>query len=90
MCLTQGMQADDMRRFENVVYARRRVKRGEALFGAGDEFKSVHAVRSGAMKLRTIIFNRAALRRLLHDAAALVKVVVALPTPSVPCASWMT
>ena len=50
MCLTQGMQADDMRRFENVVYARRRVKRGEALFGAGDEFKSVHSVRSGFFK----------------------------------------
>ena len=33
-----------------------------------------YAVRSGAMKLRTIIFNRAALRRLLSDAAGLVKV----------------
>ena len=50
MCLTQGMQAEDMRRFENVVYARRRVKRGEALFAAGDEFKSVYAVRSGFFK----------------------------------------
>ena len=50
LCLTQGMQADDMRLFENVVYARRRVKRGEALFGAGDEFKSVYALRSGFFK----------------------------------------
>src|SRR6185436_4957272 len=50
MCLTGGMQAEDMRLFENVVYARRRVKRGEALFGAGDEFKSVYAVRSGFFK----------------------------------------
>jgi len=33
-----------------------------------------YAVRSGAMKLRTIIFSRAALRRLLHDAAGLIKV----------------
>ena len=33
-----------------------------------------YAVRSGAMKLRTIIFSRAALRRLLSDAAAMVKV----------------
>ena len=33
-----------------------------------------YAVRSGAMKLRTIIFSRQALRRLLSDAAALVKV----------------
>ena len=50
LCLTQGMQPDDMRLFENVVYARRRIKRGEALFGAGDEFKSVYAVRSGFFK----------------------------------------
>jgi hypothetical protein len=33
-----------------------------------------YAVRSGAMKLRTIIFSRAALRRLLSDAAGVVKV----------------
>ena len=33
-----------------------------------------YAVRSGAMKLRTIIFSRAALRRLLQDAKGLVKV----------------
>jgi len=52
LCLTQGMQPDDMRLFENVVYARRRIKRGEALFGAGDEFKSVYAVRSGFFKTR--------------------------------------
>ena len=50
MCLTQGMQADDMRLFENVVYARRRVRRGEALFAAGDEFKAIYAVRGGFFK----------------------------------------
>ena len=50
MCLTQGMHAEDMERFENVVYARRRMKRGEALFAAGDEFKAIYAVRSGFFK----------------------------------------
>jgi hypothetical protein len=33
-----------------------------------------YAVRSGAMKLRTIIFSREALRKLLSDAKAFVKV----------------
>lgn len=33
-----------------------------------------YAVRSGALKLRTIIFNRGALRRLLNDVAGLVKI----------------
>jgi len=50
LCLTQGMQAGDMQLFENVVYARRRVRRGEALFGTGDEFKSLYALRSGFFK----------------------------------------
>jgi CRP/FNR family transcriptional regulator len=50
LCLPQGLGAEDMQRFENVVYARRRLKRGEALFAAGDEFKAVYAVRSGFFK----------------------------------------
>ena len=50
LCLPQGLDAADMRRFEKVVYARRRLKRGEALFAAGDEFKAVYSVRSGFFK----------------------------------------
>jgi CRP/FNR family transcriptional regulator len=41
---------DDLKRVENIVYARRRVKRGESLFNAGDEFKTVYAIRSGFFK----------------------------------------
>jgi CRP/FNR family transcriptional regulator len=44
-----------MRRVEQLVYARRRVKRGEALFTAGDEFKSVYAIHSGFLK--TTVLN---------------------------------
>ena len=33
-----------------------------------------YAVRSNELKLRKILFNRAALRRLLHDSAGLVKI----------------
>jgi len=50
MCLPAGVCAEDMERFENVVYARRRMKRGETLFNAGDEFKAVYAIRSGFFK----------------------------------------
>jgi CRP/FNR family transcriptional regulator len=49
-CLPHKLPADALPRFENVVYARRRVRRGEALFAAGDEFKSIYAVRSGFFK----------------------------------------
>ena len=50
LCLPGGICADDLPRFEHLVYARRRVKRGEPLFAAGDAFKAVYAVRSGFFK----------------------------------------
>ena len=50
LCLPGGLRAEDLPRMENVVYARRRLKRGEALFAAVDEFKAVYAVRSGFFK----------------------------------------
>lgn len=50
MCLPAGLGAEDMQRMEHVVYARRRVRRGEALFNAGDAFNAVYAVRVGFFK----------------------------------------
>jgi len=55
LCLPQGLAPEDMPRIESIVYARRRVRRGEALFNAGDPFQSVYAVRSGFFK--TTILN---------------------------------
>ena len=54
LCLPQGLGAEEMERFENVVYARRRIRRGEALFVAGDEFKTIYSVRSGFFKTSLI------------------------------------
>ena len=50
ICLPQGLSDDEMRRFEQIVYARRRVRRGEALFHAGGQFSAVYAIRSGFFK----------------------------------------
>ncbi len=50
LCLPAGLCLEDLQRVQNVVYARRRLKRGEALFGAGDEFRTVYAIRSGFFK----------------------------------------
>jgi CRP/FNR family transcriptional regulator len=50
LCLPGALCAEELARVENVVYARRRVKRGEALFQAGAEFHSIYAVRSGFFK----------------------------------------
>jgi CRP/FNR family transcriptional regulator len=50
LCLPQGLPDEAMKAFEKVVYARRRIRRGEALFATGDEFKALYAVRSGFFK----------------------------------------
>jgi CRP/FNR family transcriptional regulator len=54
MCLPGGVCLDELERVEGIVYARRRVKRGEALFKAGDEFHSIYAIRSGFFKTSLI------------------------------------
>ena len=50
LCLPGGLDDEDLRRIDNLVYARRRLKRGEALYQAGAEFNAVYAIRSGSFK----------------------------------------
>ncbi len=54
LCLPTGLDEEDLQRVEQIVYARRRVRRGEALFNAGDDFNSVYAIRSGFFKTSVI------------------------------------
>jgi CRP/FNR family transcriptional regulator len=54
LCLPAGLSAEDMQRIDSLVYARRRVKRGETLFNAGDSFASIYAIRSGFFKTSVI------------------------------------
>ena len=54
LCLPGALCADELARAENLVYARRRVKRGEALFQAGTEFSAIYAVRSGFFKTSVV------------------------------------
>src|SRR6185503_10135246 len=56
-CLSGGLPAENPERVESIVYARRRLKRGEALFRAGGEFHSVYAIRSGFFKTSLIDDN---------------------------------
>ncbi|HXC37966.1 MAG TPA: fumarate/nitrate reduction transcriptional regulator Fnr [Burkholderiales bacterium] len=50
LCLPCGMSGTDLDRIDQLIYTRRRIKRGEALYQAGDPFKSLYAVRSGFFK----------------------------------------
>ncbi len=54
MCLPEGLNSQDMASFEEVVYTRRRIKRGEALFAAGGTFNAVYAIRSGFFKVSVV------------------------------------
>ena len=50
LCLPMGLNPDEMSKLDNVISARRRIKRGTALFNTGDRFTSLYAVRSGFFK----------------------------------------
>jgi len=50
LCLPVGLSSEEMGRVEQIVATRRRVRRGEALFRAGDRFESLYAVRLGFLK----------------------------------------
>jgi CRP/FNR family transcriptional regulator len=54
VCLPGGLCMEDLEQVQNIVYARRRIKRGETLFTPGDEFKTVYAIRSGFFKTSVI------------------------------------
>jgi len=54
LCLPGGVCVEDLERAQNIVYARRKVRRGESIFSAGDEFKSIYAVRSGFFKTSVV------------------------------------
>jgi CRP/FNR family transcriptional regulator len=50
LCLPVGLSAEEMSKVEQIVATRRKIKRGEALFRAGDRFESLYAVRLGFLK----------------------------------------
>ena len=54
LCLPGALGLEALPRLENLVYARRRLKRGESLFKAGDEFGALYAVRSGSFKTSVV------------------------------------
>jgi CRP/FNR family transcriptional regulator len=49
-CLAEGLDAECMRQFDELVTARIRLRKGDTLFRAGDRFASLYAIRSGSCK----------------------------------------
>ena len=52
LCMPVGLQPAELRRIDDIVATRRKVKRHETLFRNGDRFKSLYAIRTGVFKTR--------------------------------------
>jgi CRP/FNR family transcriptional regulator len=52
LCLPMGLSATELDKLETVVSTRRRIKRGQSVFSAGDRFTALYAIRSGFFKTR--------------------------------------
>lgn len=50
LCLPCGLTGSDVQRLDGLMFARRRVKEGDALYHEGDKFQFIYAVRSGTFK----------------------------------------
>jgi CRP/FNR family transcriptional regulator len=55
VCLPCGLNGPEVAMLGDLVYTRRRVKRGESLFHAGSDFDSIFAVRSGFFKSSVLL-----------------------------------
>lgn len=50
LCMPVGFNVDEMKKLDEVVEKRRRVRQGEQLFASGDTFTSLYAIRTGFFK----------------------------------------
>lgn len=50
LCLPVGLSSEELDRVEQIVATRRKIRRGDSLFRAGDRFDSLYAVRLGFLK----------------------------------------
>ena len=55
LCLPVGLTDDEMQRLDDLVSTRRRVKRGDYLYRAGQGFDAIFAVRSGFFKTDVLL-----------------------------------
>ena len=55
VCLPCGLNGPEVAMLGDLVYTRRRVKRGDSLFHAGSDFDSIFAVRSGFFKSSMVL-----------------------------------
>ena len=55
LCLTCGLNPQEIAKVDKMVQLRKRLKRGERLYHAGEKFDSIYAVRSGFFKTGVLL-----------------------------------
>ena len=57
LCLPLSLKDNDIARLDNIIRRSRPIQKGHVLFQQGDDFQSVFAVRTGALKTYTLASN---------------------------------
>ncbi|MDP3539805.1 MAG: fumarate/nitrate reduction transcriptional regulator Fnr [Azonexus sp.] len=55
LCLPYGLNLEELERLDDLVSTRRRVKRGDHLYRAGEAFDAIYAIRSGFFKTDVLL-----------------------------------
>ena len=55
LCLPYGLSEDEVEKLDNLVAARRKVKRGHHLYRSGDPFEALYAIKMGFFKTDIIL-----------------------------------
>ncbi|MFY9721107.1 MAG: cyclic nucleotide-binding domain-containing protein, partial [Azonexus sp.] len=55
LCLPLGLTNDELKRLDDLVSNRRRLKRGDRLYSSGAPFDAIYAIRSGFFKTDVLI-----------------------------------
>ena len=55
LCLPYGLSDEELGKLDDLVSTRRRLKRGEHLYRAGQEFDAIYAIRSGFFKTDVLL-----------------------------------
>jgi CRP/FNR family transcriptional regulator, anaerobic regulatory protein len=55
LCLPYGLNDEELTRLDDLVSARKRLKRGDYLYRAGEQFDAIFAIRSGFFKTDVLI-----------------------------------
>jgi len=55
LCLPYGLSLDELKRLDDLVSTRRRIKRGDHLYRAGEPFEVIYAIRSGFFRTDVLL-----------------------------------